>query len=181
MVVGELWRAWWWLVGGRCGLQLLCTFGRNPCSGLAGAGDGDARGCHILSWKHRREVCALLYLRPRLRRETSDPGSGDGGAVVSLPCWRHRLGVACGQGLGEDGGCRLLCEVQVCSLAKLMTRAEDGSRRGFVSRFTRRVRWVLLLCCAVVESETRCFRGDDDQPQVVCRVLGRRKTSIIPL
>jgi hypothetical protein len=29
----------------------------------------------------------------------------------------------------------LLCEVQVCSLAKMMTRAEDGSRRSFVSRF----------------------------------------------
>ena len=28
-----------------------------------------------------------------------------------------------------------LCEVQVCSLAKRMTRAEDGSRLGFVSRF----------------------------------------------
>jgi hypothetical protein len=27
----------------------------------------------------------------------------------------------------------LLCEVQVCSLAKRMTRAEDGSRRDFVS------------------------------------------------
>jgi hypothetical protein len=29
----------------------------------------------------------------------------------------------------------LLCEVQVCSLAKRMTRAEDGLRRDFVSRF----------------------------------------------
>jgi hypothetical protein len=116
-----------------------------------------------------------------ITEKTSDPGSGDGGAVVSLPCWGLRLGVACGQGSGEDGGCRLLCEVQVCGLAKMMTRAEDGSRRGFVSQITQRVRWVLLLSCAAVEPEMRCFRGDDDQPQVVCRVLGRRKTSIIPL
>jgi hypothetical protein len=29
----------------------------------------------------------------------------------------------------------LLCEVQVCSLAKRMTRAEDGSRRDFGSWF----------------------------------------------
>jgi hypothetical protein len=60
----------------------------------------------ILSWKHHREVCTLLRLRPRLRRATSDPGSGDGGAVVSRPCWGHRLGVARGQSLGEVGGCR---------------------------------------------------------------------------
>jgi hypothetical protein len=108
MVVGELRRVRWWLVGGRFGLQLLCTFGRNPCSDLAGAGDGDACGCHILSWKHRREVCALLRLRPRLRRETSNLGSGDVGIVVCLPCWGHHLGVACGQGLGEDGSCWLV-------------------------------------------------------------------------
>jgi hypothetical protein len=84
----------------------LGTFRRNPCSGLARASDGDGRGRHILSWKHRREVCALLRLWLRLRRETSDPGSGDGDAVVSLPCWGHRLGVAYGQSLGDDGGCR---------------------------------------------------------------------------
>ena len=30
------------------------------------------------------EVCSLLLLWPRLRRETSDPGSGDGGASASL-------------------------------------------------------------------------------------------------
>jgi hypothetical protein len=36
---------------------------------LARASDGDGHGCHILSWKHRREVCVLLRLRPRLRRE----------------------------------------------------------------------------------------------------------------
>jgi hypothetical protein len=76
----------------------------------------------------------------------------------------------------------LLCDVQVCSLAKMMTRAKHGSRRGFVSRFTRRVRWVLLLSRAAVESELRWhLRGDDDRPQVVCRVLGRHKTSIFPL
>jgi hypothetical protein len=69
------------------GLRWLCTFRRNPCSGLAGASDGDGRGHHILSWKHRREVCALLHLRPRLLRKTLDPGSGDGGAALSLPCW----------------------------------------------------------------------------------------------
>jgi hypothetical protein len=33
----------------------------------------------------------------------------------------------------------LLCEVQVCSLAKRMTRTEDGSRRDFVS-------WFYLVC-----------------------------------
>jgi hypothetical protein len=87
-------------------VALVLHLGRNPCSGLAGVGDGDGRGRHMLSWKHRCEVCALLRLRPRLRRETSDPGSGDGGADVSLPRWGHRLGVAHGQGLGEVGGCR---------------------------------------------------------------------------
>jgi hypothetical protein len=167
--------------GGRFGLQWLCTFARNPCSGLAGAGDGDGHGRHILCWKHHREVCALLRMRPRLRRETSDPELGDGGAAVSLPCWGHRLGVARGQGLGEDGGCRLLCEVQLYSLARMMTRAEDGSRRDFVSRFTWRVRWILLLCRATMESEVRCLCGDDDRPRVVCSVLRRRKTCIIPL
>ena len=30
------------------------------------------------------EVCSLLLLRPRLRRETSDPRSSDGGASTSL-------------------------------------------------------------------------------------------------
>jgi hypothetical protein len=76
----------------------------------------------------------------------------------------------------------LLCEVQVCSLAKMMTRAEDGSRRGFVSWLTRRVRWVILLSRAAVESELRWrLLGDDDLPQLVCRVLGRCKISIIPL
>jgi hypothetical protein len=48
----------------------------------------------------------------------------------------------------------LLCEVQVCSLAKMMSRAEDGSRRGFGSWFARRVRWVLLL--AVLLWSRRC-------------------------
>jgi hypothetical protein len=59
---------------------------RNPCSSLARAGDGDGHRCHILSWKHHCEVCALLRLRPRLRRVTSDLKSGDGGAIMSLPC-----------------------------------------------------------------------------------------------
>ena len=35
--------------------------------------------------------------------------------------------------------------------------------------------------CVAAESELRCICGDDDQPPVVCRVLGRRKTSIFPL
>jgi hypothetical protein len=48
-----------------------------------------------------------------------------------------------------------------------VTRAEDGSRLGFISRFTRRVRWVLLLSRAAVELELRwCLRGDDDWPRV---------------
>jgi hypothetical protein len=76
----------------------------------------------------------------------------------------------------------LLCEVQVCILAKMMTQAEDGLRRGFISRFTPRVRWVLLLSHAAVESELRWrIYNDDDQPRVVCRVLGRCNTSIISL
>jgi hypothetical protein len=48
--------------------------------------------------------------------------------------------------------------------------------------FILRVRWVLLLSRAAVESELRWhLRGDDDRPRVVCRVLDRRKSSIIPL
>jgi hypothetical protein len=48
--------------------------------------------------------------------------------------------------------------------------------------FIQRVRWVLLLSRAVMESELRWRHGsDDDQPRVVCIVLGRRKSSIIPL
>jgi hypothetical protein len=59
----------------------------------------------------------------------------------------------------------LLCEVQVCTLAKMMTRAEAGSRWGFVSRFTRCVRWVFLLSRAAVESELRWrLRDNDDRP-----------------
>jgi hypothetical protein len=76
----------------------------------------------------------------------------------------------------------LLCEVQVCTLAKMMTRAEDGSRWGFISRFTRHIQWVFLLSRVAVESELRWrLHGDDNRPRVDCRVLGRRKTSIIPL
>jgi hypothetical protein len=75
----------------------------------------------------------------------------------------------------------LLCEVQVCSLAKMMTRAEDGSRRGFGSRFYPVCPMGSPACRAAVESEVRCLRGDDDRLQVVYRVLGQCKTRIIPL
>jgi hypothetical protein len=44
-------------------VAMVLHLGRNSCSGLAGAGDGDGR--HMLSWKHHREVCTLLRLRPR--------------------------------------------------------------------------------------------------------------------
>jgi hypothetical protein len=58
----------------------------------------------------------------------------------------------------------LLCDVQVCSLTKMITQAEDGSRRGFVSQFTRRVRWVLLLSraarsCGGISAVTMTGRG----------------------
>jgi hypothetical protein len=114
--------------------------------------------------------------------DSSDPGSGDGGIVVSLPCWGIVSESPTVRVWGKMVVVGLLCDVQVCSLAKMMTRAEDGSRQGFVSRFTRRVRWVLLLSRAAVESELRWhLRGDDDRLRVVCRVLGWCKTSIIPL
>jgi hypothetical protein len=45
----------------------------------------------------------------------------------------------------------LLCEVQVCSLAKRMTRAEDGSRRDFVSQF--------YPACPMISSAKPCCYG----------------------
>ena len=100
------------------------------------------------------EVCSFLLLRPRLRRETSDPRSGDGGASASLSLGaspRSRLQ----PGFSEDGllpgsGARSKCAV----LAKMMRQAEDGSRMDFGSR-----------------SFPACPMGF---------VLGRRKSSIIP-
>jgi hypothetical protein len=74
-----------------------------------------------------------------------------------------------------------LCEVQVCSLVKMMARAEDGSRRDFVSRFYSACPMGSSACRAAVESELRwCCCGDDDRPREVCSVLGRRKSSFFP-
>jgi hypothetical protein len=75
-----------------------------------------------------------------------------------------------------------LCEVQLCSSAKMMARAEDGSRRDFVSRFYPACPMGSFACRAAVESELRwCCCGDDDRPWEVCNVLGRRKSSFFPL
>ena len=51
------------------------------------------------------EVCSLL-LRPRLRRETSDLRSGDGGASASLSFLGHRLRVAYSWGSVRRACCR---------------------------------------------------------------------------
>jgi hypothetical protein len=76
----------------------------------------------------------------------------------------------------------LLCEVQVCSLAKRLARAEDGSARGFVSRFYPACPMGSSACRAAVESELRWYCcGDDDRPREVCSVLGRRKPGLFPL
>jgi hypothetical protein len=40
MAVARAWPLW---------LEVVLHLGRNPCSGLAGAGDGDGRGHHMLS------------------------------------------------------------------------------------------------------------------------------------
>jgi hypothetical protein len=77
---------------------------------------------------------------------------------------------------------RLLCEVQVCGLVKRMTRAEDGSWWDFISRFYPACPMGSSDCRAVVESKLRWRHyGHDDRSWVICSVLGRRKSSIIPL
>ena len=49
------------------------------------------------------EVCSLLLLRPRLRRETSDPGSGDGGASASLSFLGASSRSRLQPGFGDEG------------------------------------------------------------------------------
>jgi hypothetical protein len=103
------------------GLQLLGTFRRNPCSGLARVGDGDGRGRHILSWKHHREVCALLRLRPRLWRKPQIRYR----AMEAMLCLFLVGGIVSESPVVSVWGMMvvvgLLYEVQVCSLAKMMT------------------------------------------------------------
>jgi hypothetical protein len=95
----------------------------------------------------------------------------------------HRLGVACGQGLGDDGRLSGCCVRSRCAVwQRWWLEWKMGRGGASLVGFTRCVRWVLLLYCAAVESEVRwCLCGDDDRPRVVCRVLGRRKTCIIPM
>jgi hypothetical protein len=54
----------------------------------------------------------------------------------------------------------LLCEVQVCSLVKRMTRAKDGSRRDFVSRFypTCPMGFSAKPCCCGVKAAVASLR-----------------------
>jgi hypothetical protein len=61
-----------------------------------------------------------------------------------------------------------LCKVQVCSLAKVVRRAEVGSRLGFGSRMSRRVRRVLLLAVLLWSRSCggACPGGNDDRPPV---------------
>jgi hypothetical protein len=74
-----------------------------------------------------------------------------GGIVSELPAVRD-----CGMVVVVG----LLCEVQVCSLAKMMTRVEDGSRRGFVSRFypTCPMGSSAMLCCCGVGAAVASLR-----------------------
>jgi hypothetical protein len=159
-VVGGLRRAWWWPVGGRFRLQSLRTFRRNPCSGLARAGDDGARGCHYFlgSIVARCAQSCAYGLDSRGKPLISDQATEAmwclflvGGIVLELTVVRD-----CGMVVVIG----LLCEVQVCSLAKMMSRAEDGSRRGFVSRFypTCPMGSSALLCCCGVGAAVASLR-----------------------
>jgi hypothetical protein len=135
MVAGGLQHAWWWLVGGRFRLQLLGTLGEIlapawPELVMVTAvvvayflGSIIVRCAHYCACGHDFEG------KPQIRDR----------AMEALLCL-----VLVGGIISESPAVRdwakmvvvgLLCEVQVCSLAKMMTRAEDGSRWGFVSRF----------------------------------------------
>jgi hypothetical protein len=179
--VGELQRVWWWLVGGRFGLQWFCTSGEilAPVWPELVMVTAAAATCFLGSIAVK---CAHSCARgldsggkPRIRDRALEallclfPVGGIASESPTVRVWERMVAVG------------LLCEVQVCSLAKMMTRAEDGSRRGFVSRFYLACPMGSPACRAAVESEVRCLRGDDDRLRVVCKVLGRRKTRIIPL